>query len=112
MTPLKLVETSPGQFSPLLDTGSTAVDGVIEELGHEPNGYFWESVARFLVGTQAPALEGRFSYDPEAGMFSAAGEDQEALQQLGTLMSAVAADGDDMRRLIESADAAGFQFDD
>jgi hypothetical protein len=111
MTPLKLVETSPGKFSLLLDAGSTAADDVIEQLGHEPNGYFWEGVARFLVRTQAPALDGRFSYDPEAGMFSAYGEDREALQQLGTLMSTVAADGDGMRRLIASADVAGFEFD-
>jgi hypothetical protein len=69
MGPLRLIETGPGQFSLLLDAGTTPVDDVIEELGHEPNGYFWEGVAPVLVSTEVPALEGRFSYDPEASMF-------------------------------------------
>ncbi|HEU5029925.1 MAG TPA: Imm51 family immunity protein [Spirillospora sp.] len=112
MTPLKLVETAPGSFSLLLNAGTTQVDGLVEELGHEPNGYFWEGVAQFLVGTEAKSLEGRFSYDPEGGMFCAYGADPAALEELGALMSAVAADADRMRRLVTSAEAAGFEFDD
>ncbi|MEV6923014.1 hypothetical protein AB0M46_00670 [Dactylosporangium sp. NPDC051485] len=38
--------------------GSTAGDEVAEELGHEPNGYFWEGVAALLAATEAPELEG------------------------------------------------------
>ncbi len=112
MSALKLIETTPGKYSLLLNAGTTAVDVLIEELGHEPNGYFWEGVAQRLVATQAPALEGRFGYDPEAGMFCAYGEDRSALQELKALMDPVSADPDRMRRLIAEADAAGFEFDD
>ncbi|MFI7075140.1 hypothetical protein [Micromonospora sediminicola] len=40
MTLLRLIETTPGQYSLLLDAGTTPVDALVEELGHEPNGYF------------------------------------------------------------------------
>ncbi|MEV5751653.1 immunity 51 family protein [Actinoallomurus sp. NPDC052308] len=109
---MRLIETTPGEFTLLLDAGTTQVDGLVEQLGHEPNGYFWEGVAQFLVDTEAPTLAGRFSYDPEGGMFCAYGEDRTALQELAALMSAVAADGDRMRKLIASAEAGGFEFDD
>lgn len=65
MTVQKLVETTPGKFSLLLHAGTTPVDALVEELGHEPNGYFWEGVSRRLVATEAPSLESRFRYDPE-----------------------------------------------
>ncbi|MFC4052956.1 Imm51 family immunity protein [Actinomadura syzygii] len=112
MKPLKLFETTPGNFSLLLDAGTTQVDETVQELGHEPNGYFWEGVAQFLVSTEAKTLDGRFSYDPEAGMFCAYGTDRDALQELGDLMSAIAADADRMRALVAAATAAGFEFDD
>jgi hypothetical protein len=41
----------------MLVAGTTDVDDVIEALGHEPNGYFWEGVAQLLVDTEA--LRGR-----------------------------------------------------
>ena len=112
MTPLKIIETTPGKFSLLLNAGTTAVDDLIEELGHEPGGYFWEGVAQLLVQTEAPELDGRFGYDPEASMFCAYGEDRGALEQLGALMAAVANDPDRARRLVELAAAEGFEFDD
>ena len=112
MSPLTIVETSPGNYSLLLHAGTTAVDDLVERLGHEPGGYFWEGVARFLVRSEAPELKGRLSYDPEASMFCAYGGDREALERLGNLMSAVAADGDRMRQLVASATASGFGFDD
>jgi hypothetical protein len=112
MTPLRLIETTPGLFSLLLDAGTTNVDNLVQELGHEPNGYFWEGVAQFLVGTDAPALEGTFDYDAEGGMFCAYSKDRPALEQLGTLVAAVANDGNRMRRLLAAAEASGFEFDD
>jgi hypothetical protein len=112
MKPLRLVETTPGSFSLMLDAGSTSVDNIVEELGHEPNGYFWEGVAQFLVTTDATALDGRFDYDPEGGMFCAISKDRPALEQLGILIAAVANDGDRMRRLLAAAEASGFEFDD
>ena len=112
MEPLRVIEHDTGKSSLLLDAGSTNVDALVEELGHEPNGYFCEGVAQFLVSTEAPALDGRFGYDPEGGMFCAYGEDRDALEELGTRMDAVAADADRMRQLIAAAEADGFQFDD
>jgi hypothetical protein len=109
--PLRLVETEPGLYSLLLDAG-TAVDGVIEECGHEPNGYFWEGVARYLVQTEAPALADRISYDPEASMFCARAESRDALEALAALMRSVTTDAARVRRLVTDADAAGFPFDD
>ena len=112
MTPLKIVETVPGAFSLLLNAGDTTVDALVEELGHEPNGYFWEDVAKFLVSTEAPTLEGRFSYDPEGGMFCAHGRDRDALAQLGALLVAVANDGGRLQALVAAAEASGVDFDD
>jgi len=60
MTPLRLVETEPGSFSLLLEAGTAPVDDVVVQLGHEPSGYFWEGVARYLVSTEAEGLDGRF----------------------------------------------------
>jgi len=112
MHPLRLIEPTPGEYSLLLNAGTTRVDDVIEELGHEPNGYFWEGVAQLLVSTEAPALEGRFSYDPEGGMFCAHGRDRSALEELAIRMAAVATDADHVRQLVAAAEANGFQFDD
>jgi hypothetical protein len=42
---MRTIETSPGEFSLMLDADTTDVDEVIEELGHEPNGYIWEGIA-------------------------------------------------------------------
>ncbi|MBU8856342.1 MULTISPECIES: immunity 51 family protein [unclassified Micromonospora] len=112
MTLLRLIETTPGQYSLLLDAGTTPVDSVIGELGHEANGYFWAGVAEVLVSTEAATLEGRFAYDPEAGMFCAYGTHRGALQELEDLMNTVATDGERMRRLVTDAEARGFEFDD
>ncbi|WP_240809321.1 Imm51 family immunity protein [Microbispora catharanthi] len=54
----------------------------------------------------------RFSYDPEGGMFCAYGRDLGTLEELGTLMAAIATDADRMRRLVATAEADGFEFDD
>lgn len=112
MEPLRRIETSPGTFSLLLDVGTTDVDDVVEELGHEPNGYFWEGVAQLLVDTEAPGLAGRVKYDPEGSMFVAYGSDPSALDELRTLMTAVATDADRMRRLVALAAERGVEFDD
>jgi hypothetical protein len=37
---LRLVETAPGSYS-LLRDALTAADGVLREVGREPNGCFW-----------------------------------------------------------------------
>jgi Immunity protein 51 len=110
--PIRMVETSPTVFSLMLDAGTTDVDEVIEELDHEPNGYFWEGIAQLLVDTEAPHLEGRFDYDPEGDTFVAHGSDRPALDELAALMTAVATNPDRLRRLVALARDRGFEFDD
>ncbi|MFD0598119.1 Imm51 family immunity protein [Catellatospora coxensis] len=61
---------------------------------------------------EATALDGRFDYDPEGGMFCAYGTDRAALEELGARMAAVANDPDRIRALMSLADATGFEFDD
>lgn len=112
MEPLRPVELTPGEYTLMLNAGSTDVDDVIEELGHEPNGYFWEGIAQLLVSAEAPALEGRFYYSSEGGMFCAVGTDRDALDELAIRMSAVATDAERMRKMVTSAEADGFEFDD
>ncbi|MFC5180582.1 Imm51 family immunity protein [Actinomadura harenae] len=112
MTSVRLIETSPGSFSLLLDAGTNQVDELVEQRGHEPNGYFWEGVARFLVTTEAPSLQDRVSYDPEGSMFCAYGTDRPALEELGTLLTDLATTPTRMDALITAAKAADFDFDD
>ncbi|WP_166388123.1 Imm51 family immunity protein [Catellatospora methionotrophica] len=112
MKPLTLMETDPGEFSLLLDTGGLAVDDLIQELGHEPNGYFWEGIAELIVANEAPELDGRVDYDPEAGMFCARSQDRAALEDLGARMSVAATDPGRLRELVALAVATGFEFDD
>ncbi|WP_285795400.1 Imm51 family immunity protein [Micromonospora sp. NBRC 107095] len=112
MTLLLMIETTPGEYSLLLNAGTTPVDDLVEELGHEPNGYFWEGVAQVLVSTEDQSLNGRFVYASEGGTFCAHGTDRGALEELEARMNAVATDGERMRRLIRDAEASGFEFDD
>jgi hypothetical protein len=112
MDPLKIFENEPGSYSLLLYAGSTVADEAIEELGHEPNGYFWEGVAQFLVGEQAPGLVGRLDYDSEGGMFCAYSSDRAALEELAALLAPVANESAQVRDVVARATTAGFEFDD
>jgi hypothetical protein len=109
---MRMVEHPDGEFALCLDAGTTDIDDVIEELGHEPNGYFWEGVAQLLIDTDAPHLRGRFDYDPEGGMFVAHGSDRPALDELAVLLTAVATDAGRLRHVVAFAAERGFEFDD
>lgn len=109
---MKLSETRPGEFSLVLVTGVNKVDEVIVELGHEPNGPFWDGVAERLVATEAPELAGRFEYDSEAGMFCVYGTDRPTLEALSALMEPYTTDAERIRALVAAAKADGFVFDD
>ncbi|MEU4676441.1 Imm51 family immunity protein [Micromonospora sp. NPDC023737] len=112
MDRVEVAEIAPGEYSLSMEAGTADVDDLISELGHEPNGYFWEGIVELLVRTEAPTLEGRFSSDPEGGAFYATSTDRNALDDLAVLLRAVAADGHRLRRLMEFAEASGFEFDD
>jgi hypothetical protein len=111
MDPISVIETRPGQYSLVLLVGTTDVDEVITELGHEPNGYFWAGMVELLVETEATRLQGRFATDPEAGMYVAYGQDREALDDLAQLLRPVVGDARRLRGLVEFATSSGFEFD-
>jgi immunity protein 51 of polymorphic toxin system len=87
--------------------GTLVVDDAVRATGHEPNGYFWESVARFAATDTLAALE----VDCEAGRFAAYG-DRDLLEQLRNALRPYLTDGARVTELIARAEAEGFEFDD
>lgn len=109
MEPLKLLETSPGAFSLVLSDGDIgAVEAVVEELGHTPNGPFWDGVAITLIRTSAPELASALEFDSEAGMFCAYSANRDALLRLGSLMAPLVLSPERMTELMEHADPNDF----
>jgi hypothetical protein len=93
-----------------LEAGTT--DDLVSELGHEPNGYFWEGTVELLITAEAPSLEGRFVSDPEGGAYFATSNDRDALDDLAVLLRSVVVDGIRLRQFMEYSEANGFEFDD
>ena len=112
MPPLKLVETEQGALSLLLNAGETSADALVEELGHEPNGYFWEGVAKYLVSTEAPGLEGRVSYGFRGGNVLRLRPRPRRPRAARRADGRLANDGPRLQSLIATAEASGFDFDD
>ncbi|WP_205124442.1 Imm51 family immunity protein [Tsukamurella sputi] len=107
--PLRIVETSPGARSLILVAGGTPSDQAVQELGHEPNGYFWQGVAeRILPDGMTEVID----FDSESGMFCARSADPDTLLVLGTAMAAVVNDPARLREVVAAAKADGFVFDD
>jgi immunity protein 51 of polymorphic toxin system len=105
--PLDIRESD--KFGPSISfaCGELPVDDAVRATGHEPNGYFWESVARY----GAPAAVAGLDVDCEAGMFAAYG-DRDLLEQLGTALRPYLTDRARVTELITRAEAEGFEFDD
>lgn len=108
MEPLRIVETSTGNYSLLLNAGETPSDEAVTALDHEPNGYFWEGVAQRV----APELVKQVGLDSEGGMFCAYGTNRAVLEQLGAALAVVVNDPAKVRDVVSSAEADGFEFDD
>lgn len=87
--------------------GDLPVDDAIRAAGHEPNGYFWEGMARFVQ----PKLADKIEFDSEAGMFAAYGR-RRHLNRLRTELEPFLSDGRLMASALDAADARGFEFDD
>jgi hypothetical protein len=79
---IKVAEVAPGEHRWYLVAGTTGVDDVIAEVGHEPNGVVWEGIAELLITSEAPRLARRFRFDSEAGAFLAYSGDRAALDDL------------------------------
>jgi hypothetical protein len=105
----ELLEIDEIEGSPCLTLycGDLPVDAAITEVGHEPNGYFWEGIATYLE----PALAARVELSSEGGMFAAYGERAD-LEQLLAAMTPHVADADAVVALIRRAESEGFEFDD
>lgn len=71
--------------------------------GWSGNGYDWGSIAQVVVAERLPQLQGRLSFDPEAGMLSVSGERAD-LETLGTALRAVYRDDNDLRELLARAE--------
>jgi immunity protein 51 of polymorphic toxin system len=112
MSSIRVEELAPGEFRLYLVAGTTAVDATIAELGHEPNGPFWEGITELLVATEAPALGGRFWTDSEADAFLAHSSDRGVLEDLATRLGAITVDEGLLRHMMEVARTRGFEFDD
>ncbi|WP_426513410.1 Imm51 family immunity protein [Dactylosporangium sp. McL0621] len=86
-------EVAPGEHRLYLVAGTTRVDGVTADLGHEPNGVFWKALpnARCDRGTHP---DGRFAFDSEADTFLAYSPDRAAVDELATRLLEVTGDAD------------------
>jgi len=111
LDPLRLLDDS-NRTALRLQSGDLPADKEIELLGHEPNGYFWEGAAVFLLQRDVPELIGAFRFDSEVDEFIVYSDDRVALQRLGALMAPYVHNPDLVRRLIVDAEAVGFEFDD
>lgn len=87
--------------------GELSADEAISAADHEPNGYFWEGLVRFV----APELAARVELDSESGMFAAYG-DRATLEELQRVLAGYLDDGGRVATTIRDAESSGFVFDD
>ena len=83
------------------------VNSAIIDAGHEPNGYFWEDVARFV----APDLVKGLDLDSEADVFRAYGPRAD-LERLHTMVEPLLTNPQALGVLLEQAHTQQFAFDD
>ena len=96
-----------GYYSLLLtDSHMVDVMGPFEAAGYEGHGYDWNGVAQ--QAAREAGVHGRFSTDPEAGMFAAYGTDLEALQVVAAALSEAHANPDKLAALIAAGDPNDF----
>ena len=105
---IRLLDFEDGITSCFFDAAEPATAGVVESLGHEPNGYFWEGVVRRLV--EKGELD-EPDADPEGGMFCARGP-RPAMERLAQGLTPYLTDPQTLTALVTEADAEGFDFDD
>jgi hypothetical protein len=101
MEPFLLTETEPGKYSLLLTTFDQAAPAFADS-GLDGGGYAWEGIAQHVVATEALALHDRVSFDPEASMFCAFGEDRAGLEDLGKRLAALYHDVPRLTELVKS----------
>ena len=95
-----------------IEAGVPPTTETIDRFGHEPNGYFWEGVVRWLQ--DKGAVNGAGEPDPEGGAYVTriAIDDRAKLEALAAALAPYLIDDEAITALITEADAAGFDFDD
>lgn len=106
---IRLRDAEDGSFTTcFFDVAGFSTSSTVQALGHEPNGYFWEGVVRWLVDRgELPDVK----TDPEGTMFYAYG-DRADTEQLATCLMRYLTDDEAITALVTAADAVGFDFDD
>jgi Immunity protein 51 len=91
--PTKLVEHTlegaSSRYSIILDPFGPiylTTSSIFEAHGLEASGYAWHGVAEALVRLHAPEVANLVKYDPESSMFSAYGNDRDALLRVAQLI--------------------------
>ncbi|MDO4259529.1 MAG: Imm51 family immunity protein [Actinomycetaceae bacterium] len=92
-----------------IEAGDPRTTSTVEELGHEPNGYFWDGVVRRL--TELGTISNEVDADPEGGEYIARGA-REDLEALAVVLTPYLDDDSTITEFIQAADADGFDFDD
>lgn len=82
---------------------------VVERAGYTPNGYFMESLAKYLLH-QSGKSTGSIDFDSEAGMFSLIGTATN-LQPLKDHLTDLFGDTDELQHVLDQANTAGVEFD-
>lgn len=95
------------QYDCTFYVGELPVDESIVAAGHEPNGYFWEGMLRYL----GPDLAEQIELDSEGGMFAAFGRRRQMKRVQGVLAPYLV-DSGLVADTVAAAARAGFEFDD
>jgi hypothetical protein len=95
------------QYDCTFYAGEPAVDETIVAAGHEPNGYFWEGMLRYLE----PELAEQVELDSEGGMFAAFGRRRQ-MQHVQSVLAPYLVDSGLVADTVSAAERAGFQLGD
>lgn len=95
------------QYDCTFYSGELPVDETIAEAGHEPNGYFWEGMLRYLE----PELAEQVELDSEGGMFAALGR-RGQMKRVQAVLGPYLVDSRLVANTISAAERTGFEFED
>lgn len=112
---LDLQIMEPGEDSRTYDlyvpVGVPGDDGVVAA-GHEPNGYFWESLLDYLVQTTASDLVDMYEPDSEADTFVVSSGHRTVIERLREVIAPYLDGTLPVQAIVTQAESSGFEFDD
>lgn len=95
------------QYDCTFYAGELPVDETIVAAGHEPNGYFWEGMLRYLE----PDLAEHVELDSEGGMFAAFGR-RRHMKHVRSVLAPYLVDSGLVADTVAAAEREGFEFGD